>query len=136
MSPEASSVERNSSIEIETWCGTVHIDGRRCGRRLGPWLLRDGYSRPSLRLVTAPKRPRQGRRPSVWRPTGDVWSPADDPVRVERCFQPSDLSHDTYRPNRWWAVCPGCGADTVVRESTMVRLVREAAERGEAVLYI
>jgi hypothetical protein len=130
MSLEASSVERNGPIEIETWCGTVHIDGRRCGRRLGPWLLRDGHARPSLRLVTAPKRPRQGPRPSAWRP-------ADDPVRIEeRYFQSSDLSNDNYRPNRWWALCPGCGARTVVRESTMVRLIREAAEPGEAVLYI
>jgi len=130
MRPEASSLERNGPIEIETWCGTVHIDGRRCGRRLGPWLLRDGHARPSLRLVAVPKKPRQGRRPSVWRP-------ADEPDWTEeRYFLPSDLSYDNYRPNRWWALCPGCGARTVVRESTMVRLMREAADAGEAVLYV
>jgi hypothetical protein len=66
-----------------------------------------------------------------------VWRPVDDPDQIqERYFQASDLSHDAYRPNDWWALCPGCGARTVVRKSTMVRLMREAAERGKAVLYI
>jgi hypothetical protein len=54
----------------------------------------------------------------------------------ERYVLPSDLSYDNYCPNRWWALCPGCGARTVVRESTIVRLLREAADAGEAVLYI
>ena len=123
-------MERNRPIEIETWCGTVHIDGGRCGRRLGPVVVAGWPARPSLRLVTAPKRPRQGRRPSVWRPD-------EVPGGIEeRYLQTSDLSNDAYRLNRWWARCRGCGAQTFVRESTMVRLMREAVERGEAVLYI
>jgi hypothetical protein len=40
---------------------------------------------PSLRLITAPKRPGQGRRPSVWRP-------ADDPAWTKRgTSSPSDI---------------------------------------------
>jgi hypothetical protein len=101
-----------------------------------PVLLRDGHARPSLRLATAPKRARQGPRPSVWRPADDVWLPADDPVRIERHSQPSDSSNDIYRPNRWLALCPGCGPVRSCRSSRMVRIMREAAERGEAVLYI
>jgi hypothetical protein len=66
-----------------------------------------------------------------------VWRPADGPVPIEeRYLQPSDLSNDSYRRNYWWALCPGCGARTVVRESTMVRLMREATDAGEAVLFI
>ena len=60
-----------------------------------------------------------------------MWRPADEPDWTEeRYFLPSDPSYYNYRPNRWWALCPGCGARTVVRESTMVRLMREAADAG------
>jgi transposase len=54
MSPEASSVERTGQIEIETWCGTVHIDGRRCGRRLGPWCC--GMATRGRRSGSLPRR--------------------------------------------------------------------------------
>jgi hypothetical protein len=132
--PEISSGDQDGPIEIETWCGTVHTDGRRCGRRLGPWALRDGHVRPLPRLASTPKgRARHGPRPSVWRPV-------DEPVFFEEKYlQPSDVSNDPYyrnRPTRWWAVCPGCGNRTIVRVSTMARLMREAAERREAVLRI
>lgn len=64
-----------------------------------------------------------------------MWRPDEVPGGIEeRYFLPSDPSNDNYGPNRWWARCPGCGARTVVREFTMVRLMREAAECGEAVL--
>ena len=79
-----------------TWCGTVHIDGDRCGRRLGPWSLGDGDVRLFGR--SSRERPRQGSWPSVWRP-------ADGPDRSEeRYLQASDLSDDTYPPTCSWAL--------------------------------
>jgi hypothetical protein len=125
----ASNEDRNGPIEIETRCGRVHADGTRCGRRLGPWSLKDGQASPSLKMVVAPEGARHLPRSRAWRP-------ADNPVRLESYLQPSELSIGDYRSTRWWALCPSCGVRPVVREATMVRLMREAAGRGETFLYV
>jgi len=129
MSIDASNDARQETIEIETRCGKVHTDGTRCGWRLGPWTLRDGHANPSLKMVFAPEGARH-------LPRGRAWRPADNPVRLESYLQPSELSIDSYRSNRWWALCPGCKARPLVRENTMVRLMREASARGETFLYV
>lgn len=130
MSIDASNAARQETIEIETRCGKVHADGTRCGWRLGPWALRDGHANPSMKIVTAP-----AGTPHL--PRGRAWRPADNPVRMEGYFQPSERSISDYRSNRWMAICPGCGARPVVRETTMARLMRrEATNRGEAILYV
>ena len=119
-------------------------------------MLQDGFGAPLVSAIVTPLRsaprpvvgagwPREavaGARkraeeassrapPSVWR---RVWSPDEDAGGVEeRHFEPSDFPTTT-TSEPLVGTLPGCGARTFVRESTMVRLMREAAERGEAVL--
>jgi hypothetical protein len=112
--------------ELETRCGRVHVDGSRCGRRLGPWMLdSEGRARPAVKLVIAPTSAKHLPRGQLWRDGGD------DPDRLESRFW-----EEGYRPVRYWAPCPGCGARPVVRASKMARSIQDAVGRGETVLYL